>query len=111
MRQFENYTPQARLAMTYAREIAVQFQHRMLGPEHLLLGLIRTRDVVIESLFARLQVDTMRLCQAIGFVIGRGNSRGVGNEPVLNALTEAALERAASEAANAGEVSIGIEHL
>jgi len=111
MHQFENYTPQARLAMTYAREIAVQFQHRMLGPEHLLLGLIRTRDVVIESLFARLQVDTMRLCQAIGFVIGRGNSRGVGNEPVLNALTEAALERAASEAANAGEVSIGIEHL
>ncbi len=111
MRQFENYTPQAQLAMTYAREIAQQFQHRMIGPEHLLLGIIRTRDLVIESLFARLQVDTMRLCQAIGFVVGRGNNRTINGEPVLNALTEAALARAESEAAAAGELCIGIEHL
>ena len=111
MRQFENYTPQAQLAMTYAREIALQFQHRMIGPEHLLLGIIRTRDLVIEALFARLQVDTMRLCQAIGFVVGRGNNRPVASEPTLNALTQAALARAESEAASAGEIWVGIEHL
>ncbi len=111
MRQFENYTPQAQLAMTYAREIALQFQHRMIGPEHLLLGIIRTRNLVIESLFARLQVDTMRLCQAIGFVIGRGNNRTITGEPVLNALIEAALARAESEAAGAGEARVDIEHL
>jgi ATP-dependent Clp protease ATP-binding subunit ClpC len=111
MRQFENYTPQARLAMTYAHEVALQFQHRMIGPEHLLLGIIRTRDIVIESLFARLQVDTMRLCQAIGFVIGRGNNRSMASEPMLNALTLAALERAENEATGAGESWIGIEHL
>ena len=111
MRQFENYTPQARLALAYAREIALQFQHRMIGPEHLLLGIIRTRDVVIESLFARLQVDTMRLCQAIGFVIGRGNSRTMNDEPVFNALMQAALARAEREAISAGEPLIGLEHL
>lgn len=111
MRQFENYTSQARQAMTYAREIAVQFQHRMIGPEHLLLGIIRTRDVVIESLFARLQVDTMRLCQAIGFVIGRGTNRTMTGDPVFNALTQAALVRAESEAVGAGEAWIGVEHL
>jgi ATP-dependent Clp protease ATP-binding subunit ClpC len=111
MPQFENYTPQAQQAMTYAREIALQFQHRMIGPEHLLLGIIRTRGLVIESLFARLQVDTMRLCQAIGFVIGRGNSRGVTGEPAWNALTQAALARAENEAASAGELRVGIEHL
>lgn len=111
MRQFENYTPQAQLAMTYAREIAMQFQHRMIGPEHLLLGIIRTRDLVIESLFARLQVDTMRLCQAIGFVIGRGSNRPAASEPTLNALTQAVLARAENEAAGAGEIWVGIEHL
>ncbi len=111
MRQFENYTPQAQQAMTYAREIAVQFQHRMIGPEHLLLGIIRTRDVVIEALFARLQVDTMRLCQAIGFVIGRGTNRTMTGDPVLNALTQAALTRAEKEAIDAGEPWIGVEHL
>ncbi len=111
MRQFEKYTPQAQQAMTYAREIALQFQHRMIGPEHLLLGIIRTRDLVIESLFARLQVDTMRLCQAIGFVIGRGGNRGLASEPVLNALTQAALARAEKEAAAVDELWVGIEHL
>lgn len=111
MRQFEKYTPQAQLAITYAHEIAEQFQHRMIGPEHLLLGIIRTRDVVIESLFARLQVDTMRLCQAIGFVIGRGTNRPMTSEPVLNALTQAALERAENEARGAGELRVGVEHL
>lgn len=111
MRQFEKYTPQAQLAITYASEIAAQFQHRMVGPEHLLLGIIRTRDVVIESLFARLQVDTMRLCQAIGFVIGRGTNRPVSGEPILNALTQAALARAEKEASEAGELRVGVEHL
>lgn len=111
MRQFENYTPQAQQAITYAREIAVQFQHRMVGPEHLLLGIIRTRDVVIEALFARLQVDTMRLCQAIGFVIGRGTNRTMAGDPVFNALTQAALTRAEKEAMSAGDLWIGIEHL
>jgi len=111
MRQFENYTSQAQQAMTYAREIAVQFQHRMIGPEHLLLGIIRTRDVVIESLFARLQVDPMRLCQAIGFVIGRGTSRTMTGDPVFNALAQAALARAEGEAVEAGEIWVGVEHL
>jgi ATP-dependent Clp protease ATP-binding subunit ClpC len=111
MRQFENYTPQAQLAMAYAREIALQFQHRMIGPEHLLLGIVRTRDVVIESLFAHLQVDTMRLCQAIGFVIGRGSMRAMSSEPAFNALAQAALMRAENEAAEAGESQVGIEHL
>jgi ATP-dependent Clp protease ATP-binding subunit ClpC len=111
MRQFENYTPQARLAIAYAREIALQFQHRMIGPEHLLLGIVRTHDVVIESLFARLQVDTMRLCQAIGFVIGRGSMRAMSSEPAFNALAQAALMRAENEAAEAGASQVGIEHL
>lgn len=111
MRQFENYTPQAQLAINYAREIALQFQHRMIGPEHLLLGLIRTRDLLIESLFARLQVDTMRLCQAIGFVIGRGNTRSIAGEPTFNALMQAALTRAEGEAAAVGEARVSPEHL
>lgn len=111
MRQFENYTPQAQLAMAYAREIALQFQHRMIGPEHLLLGIVRTRDAVIESLFAHLQVDTMRLCQAIGFVIGRGSTRAMNSEPSFNALAQAALKRAENEAASAGEPWVGVEHL
>lgn len=111
MQQFEKYTPQARQAITYAREVALQFQHHMIGSEHLLLGIMRTHDLVIESLFARLQVDTMRLCQAIGFVIGRGSGRGNVSEPVWNALTQAALTRAENEAANAGEPWVGIEHL
>lgn len=111
MGQFETYTPQAQLAMAYAREIALQFQHRMIGPEHLLLGIVRTRDVVVESLFAHLQVDTLRLCQAIGFVIGRGSTRAGNSEPALNVLAQAALLRAEREARAAGEQAVAVEHL
>ncbi|HEY1351510.1 MAG TPA: ATP-dependent Clp protease ATP-binding subunit [Ktedonobacteraceae bacterium] len=111
MGQFEHYTSQAQLAMTYAREIAFQFQHRMIGPEHLLLGIVRTRDAVVESLFAHLQVDTMRLCQAIGFVIGRGSAGSMNSEPAFNALAQAALARAEQEALLVGEGGVGVEHL
>jgi ATP-dependent Clp protease ATP-binding subunit ClpC len=111
MGQFENYTPQAQLAVAYAREIAFQFQHRMIGPEHLLLGIVRTRDVVVESLFAHFQVDTIRLCQAIGFVIGRGSTRSGNSEPSFNALAQAALVRAEREAVVAGEPGVAVEHL
>jgi ATP-dependent Clp protease ATP-binding subunit ClpC len=108
---YEKYTSQAQQAMIYAREVAEQFQHRVIGPEHLLLGIIRTHDAVIESLFVRLQVDITRLCQAIVFVLGRGNSRGMMSEPMWNALAQVALLRAEHEAAEAGESLVGIEHL
>ncbi len=111
MNQFENYTQQAQQTMIYAREVALQFQHRMISPEHLLLGMIKTHDSLIETLFSLLQVDVMRLCQAIGFVVGHGNTRSGIHEPVMNALTQAILVCAETEAASAGESCIGIEHL
>ena len=111
MPQFEKYAPQAQQAIDHAREIAEQFQHRMIGLEHLLLGIIKTHDLFIESLFTRLQVDPVRLCQAIGFVLGRGDSRRVSSELTWNAPAQAALARAEDDAASTGEALVGIEHL
>jgi ATP-dependent Clp protease ATP-binding subunit ClpC len=111
MRQFENYTPQTQQAMAYAREIALQFRHHMIGPEHLLLGIVKAGDGVLESLFACLRVDVVRLCQALGFVIGRGMERKNTDEPIWNAMAQAAFAYAEDEAARAGTHQVEPVHL
>jgi len=104
------YTREARQAFAYAREEAVRLKHRAVGPEHLLLGLLKLNDTLIESLFLSLHVSTMRVAQAIEFVMGRG-TKAYSNEPALSATTRHVITYAEAEAARAASELIGVEHL
>ena len=104
------YTREARQAFAYAREEAVRLKHRSVGPEHVLLGLLKLNDTLIESLFLSLHVSTMRVAQAIEFVMGRG-TKGHSNEPALNTAARHVITYAETEAARAASDLIGVEHL
>lgn len=104
------YTAETRQAFTYAREEAVRLRHRSVGPEHLLLGLLKLNDTRIESLFVSLHVSTMRVAQAVEFVMGRG-TRAYVTEPALNPAARHSITNAEIEAARTASELIGVEHL
>ena len=70
MNRLSKYTKEARQALSYAREEAMQLRHRTIGPEHLLLGVLKVKDPIIECILSEFRVSAIRLRQALEFVVG-----------------------------------------
>lgn len=110
MGRYDKYCPDVRQVIAFAREEAQRLRHRLIGSEHLLLGILRLQDTLIEGLFASLHVSTASITQALDFVIGRGN-KAILSEPSLNVAARATLARA-EEVASEDEVGlVSLEHL
>src|SRR5713226_1593070 len=110
MSRLNRYTQEARQVLSNAREEAQRLRHRSVGTEHLLLGILRLNDPFIEGLFSDLHASTMRVMQALEFVVGQGNKTLVG-EPSIGAAARAALATAEREADATQAELIGVEHL
>ncbi len=110
MSQLEYYTAEGQRALVLAREEAVSLRHRLIDPEHLVLGILKVKDPTIESIFAQLHVDASRLAEALAFVVGRGN-KAIISRPTMSQATRSALQRAADFAARLDKAKVGIEHL
>src|SRR5712691_9697597 len=108
--KLNRYTKEARQALSNAREEALRLKHRIVGPEHILLGILQMNDPIIECIFSKLQVSSTRLRQALEFVVGHGN-KALISEPTLSPTARAALVRAEQESVDMGEELIGVEHL
>ena len=104
------YDKEVRQAVSLAREEARRLRHRVVSTEHLLLGLLRLKDPVIEGLLASLRISSKRIALALDFVMGRG-SRIILSEPVLGATARATLERAEQEAAAEQAQVVSVGHL
>ena len=104
------YTDEVRQVLSYAREEALRLRHKSINTEHLLLGLLKMRDPFIEGLFASLHISTMRVIQALEFVVGRGNKALLG-DPALTPAARAVLARADEEATLAQAEAIRLDHL
>ena len=104
------YSDEMRQALAGAREEAKRLRHRMVNTEHLLLGLLKLRNPLIEALFSSLHVSTQRIIQALDFVLGRGNKPFL-SDPTLTTAARATLARAEQEALAEEVGSIGLEHL
>ncbi|GHO89094.1 ATP-dependent Clp protease ATP-binding subunit [Dictyobacter formicarum] len=110
MGRYDKYCPDVRQVIAFAREEAQRLRHRLIGSEHLLLGILRLQDTLIEGLFASLHVNTASITQALDFVIGRGN-KAILSEPSLNVAARTTLARA-EEVASEDEVGlVTLEHL
>lgn len=110
MGRLGKYTDDARRALALAREEARRLRHRLVGTEHLLLGILRLNNPLVEKLFASQRVSTVSVVQALNFVVGRGSKALLG-EPALNIAARAALVRAEEEAVAAQETIVGIGHM
>lgn len=110
MARLNKYTQEVRLALAYAREEAARLRHRQVGPEHLLMGLLRLNDPLIEGLLVSLHTSPTSIMQALDFVVGRGK-RAYVSEPVLDVASRAILVHAEEEARAVQAEFIGIEHV
>lgn len=110
MGKYDRYSSEVRQAIAYAREEAQRLRHRLIGAEHLLLGILKLQDTLIEGLFASLHVSTSSISQALDFVVGRGN-KAILSEPTFNAIARATLSRA-EELASIEQIElVALEHL
>ncbi len=110
MGKFDKYSADVRLAISYAREEAQRVRHRLVGPEHLLMGILKLHNPLIEGLFASLHVSTASISQALDFVMGHGN-KALLSEPALSVGARAVLARAEEKAESEEGQIIEIEHL
>src|SRR5438105_15914514 len=110
MSKLHRYRKEAREALAYPRQEAQRLRQRIFGTEHLLLGILRLGDPVIEGLFTSLHISTLRLMQAVEFVVGHG-SRVYTSGPILGSAVRMALANAEREAAEVQAELIGVEHL
>src|SRR5260370_16838333 len=83
MGKFDKYSADVRLAISYAREEAQRVRHRLVGPEHLLMGILKLHNPLIEGLFASLHVSTASISQALDFVMGHGNKALLTEPPLI----------------------------
>lgn len=110
MGRVNRYTQEARQALSNAREEAQRLRHRAISSEHLLLGILRLNDAIIEAVFASCHASSTRVSQALEFVVGRGN-KALLSDPTLSASVRMVLTCAEQEATQMQAEIIGVEHL
>jgi hypothetical protein len=108
--KFEKFTERARKVLTYAQEEAQRLNHTYIGPEHLLLGLVREGDGVAARVLGNMGVDLKKVRAAVESIIGRRDPTIV-NEMGLTPRAKRVIELAVDEARGLNHHYIGTEHL
>jgi bifunctional DNase/RNase len=107
---FDKFTERARKVLSFAQEEAQRFQHTYIGPEHLLLGLVREGEGVAVKVLTSLGVDLEQVRKSVEDTVGRGD-RIVPGEIGLTPRAKNVIELAQDEARLLDHRYIGTEHL
>ncbi|MBN1484403.1 MAG: ATP-dependent Clp protease ATP-binding subunit [Chloroflexia bacterium] len=107
---FDRFTDRARKVLTLAQEEAELFNHRYIGTEHILLGLIREGGGMAARVLHEVGVELKKVREAVEFIVGRPE-RGQARDRELTAQAKKALEFAVEEAHSMNHSHIGTEHL
>ena len=108
---FDRFNDRAKRVLALAQDEAIRFNHNYIGPEHLLLGLIREGEGVAGRVLNSLGVELGRTRQALEHVIGRGESTASPSEITLIPRAKKVIELAIDEARKLSHNDIGTEHL
>ena len=108
--KLDRFTKRARRALTLAQEEALRLNHRSIGTEHLLLGLVRLDGGRALKVLRALAVEPAQVIRAVERVAPRGDRAPFG-KPSLAARAKRAIELAVDEARLTGDSSIGTAHL
>jgi ATP-dependent Clp protease ATP-binding subunit ClpA len=107
---FERFTDRARRVVVLAQEEARALNHNCVGPEHVLLGLVREGQGLAAKALTELGVDLSAVRQQIEELIGRGQQSPSGRIP-FTPRTKKVLELSLREAIQLGHNYIGTEHI
>jgi len=107
---FDRFTKRARRVLTRAQEEARNLNHRYIGTEHLLLGLVGEEGSVAVRVLHELGIETDQVRQSVERMVGRG-TRPFYTQPTLTPRTKRVIELSVEEARRLGHHYIGTEHL
>jgi uncharacterized damage-inducible protein DinB len=96
--------------LAFAQEEARHFNHNYIGPEHILLGIIRESDSSAVRILRALGVDPQRARAELEASIGWGTA-SAGDELGLTQHSKRVIELAVNEAHQLNHHRIGTEHL
>ena len=111
MGPFDRFNDRAKRVLALAQDEAIRFNHNYIGPEHLLLGLIREREGVAAHVLDSLGIELSAARRAVEFEIGRGDSTTIPSDITLSPRTKRIIELALDEARKLGHSHVGTEHL
>src|SRR5258708_11045500 len=106
----DRFTDRVQHVLMLAQEEALRFQHRSIGTEHLLLGLVREREGVAAQVLSNLGIEVDQVRHAIEAIVGRGEESVLG-EIGVNPRAKEVIELAVDEAHRLNHHYIGTEHL
>jgi ATP-dependent Clp protease ATP-binding subunit ClpC len=108
---FERFTERARQVVVHAQAEAATLRHGHVGPEHLLLGLLREDKGVAARVLASLDVTLERTRGEVVRIVGVGDDEPSGRQIPFTTEARSVLERALHEALVLGHNYIGTEHI
>ena len=108
---FHKFTERAQKVISYAKEEAARLKHDYVGPEHILLGLIRSGSGVAVGVMKNMGISLTKMKKEVESML----SLGIGTVPVeelsFTPKAKKALELSIEEATNMGHGYVGTEHL
>lgn len=109
MGPFDRFNDRAKRVLALSQDEAMRFGNNYIGPEHLLLGLIREGEGVAANVLRSLGVDLSKVRTAFEHIIGHGDA--APTEITITARTKRVIELAIDEAKRLGHSHVGTEHL
>jgi len=106
----DRFTKRARRVLTVAGDEARKLNHRFIGTEHILLGLVAEEGGVAMRVLRELNISGEQVRNAVERTVGRG-TRPTFTQPTLTPRTKRVIELAVDEARRRGHHYIGTEHL
>ncbi len=106
----DRFTKRARRVLTRAGEEARRLNHRFIGTEHILLGLVAEEGGVAIRVLQELSLSPEQVRNTIERTVGRG-PRPTFTQPTLTPRTKRVIELSVDEARRLGHHYIGTEHL
>src|SRR5688572_11492211 len=108
--KLDRFTKYARRALTLSQEEALRLNHSYIGPEHLLLGLVREENGMVVTVLRELGVEPGRIIHTVERIAGHSQTPPT-HKPTLTEDSRRAIELSVDEARLMGHHYIGTEHL
>jgi ATP-dependent Clp protease ATP-binding subunit ClpA len=108
---FDRFNDRAKRTLALAQDEAMRFNHNYLGPEHLLLGLVREGEGVAARVIAGLGIPLSKLRGEVERIIGRGESTSTPSEITITPRTKKVIDFAIDESDKLGHHDVRTEHL
>jgi ATP-dependent Clp protease ATP-binding subunit ClpA len=108
---FDRFNDRAKRVLALAQDEAVRFHHNFIGPEHLLLGLVREGEGVAAKALGALGVQLSQVRAGVETKLGQGESTASPSVITLSPRTKKVIELAIDEARTLGDNFVGTEHL